>query len=276
MGLSRFGRKSPPKGENEISVMKMVLVGPTGSGKTSLLQTFTTGNFLPNIDRTIGASVVSKLIDSASQKVKLELWDTAGSSSANQFEQLSPIFFRGASIGVIIFDVNDQGAEESVSGLIEYLEMNAPDDMLLSIVGTKVDLIDDVGNRCVQKLRNLSIEKEILFLEATATDEDSAYNLFMALVNYSLEGARKNMFEDEMLLTGGFKTPSAAGAASDIGQSQNQKTPASSDTSTHHPLSHQSQKDTAWGGEGTAADRRMPKQEKDLNEPVETGCCILS
>ena len=60
--------------------VKVVLLGDTGVGKSSLVLRFVTNNFKPYSESTIGASFMSKMIMVDGKPIKFQIWDTAGKS----------------------------------------------------------------------------------------------------------------------------------------------------------------------------------------------------
>ena len=58
--------------------VKVVLLGDTGVGKSSLVLRFVTNNFKPYSESTIGASFMSKMIMVDGKPIKFQIWDTAG------------------------------------------------------------------------------------------------------------------------------------------------------------------------------------------------------
>jgi small GTP-binding protein len=81
---------------------KLVLMGQSGVGKTSIVQYFETQAFDPGTDATIGASFVSREMSTPSGLVNLHIWDTAGQE---RFRSLVPTYVRGACAAVLVFDV---------------------------------------------------------------------------------------------------------------------------------------------------------------------------
>jgi len=160
--------------------LKIILVGPTGSGKTSLLNRYTTGQNLPRTSPTKGASVVSKVVAVDGPPLKMQLWDTAGGA---QYEMLNAIFFKGAAGALVFFDVTSEKSFGQVSPLLDHLAMHAPEDIVVAVVGAKIDLKD---KRIVREetARALASSRSALYFETSVTEGESVDHLFKQLVQH--------------------------------------------------------------------------------------------
>ena len=69
---------SKPAAERAQREVKVVLLGDTGVGKSSLVLRFVTNNYKPYNESTIGASFMSKVIMTNGKQIKFQIWDTAG------------------------------------------------------------------------------------------------------------------------------------------------------------------------------------------------------
>ncbi|KAF9033970.1 P-loop containing nucleoside triphosphate hydrolase protein [Hymenopellis radicata] len=86
--------------------IKVVVIGASGVGKTSLRSQYITSRFSTGYRATIGADFISKTITvpgAEQDQVVLQIWDTAGQE---RFSSLSTAFFRGADAVVMVYDVN--------------------------------------------------------------------------------------------------------------------------------------------------------------------------
>ena len=87
------------------SFVKLVVIGDSGVGKSTLIHFFQKGYFLDNFKPTIGADFANKEIQMEDNKTcVLQIWDTAGQE---RFQSLSSAFYRGADCAVIVYDVTD-------------------------------------------------------------------------------------------------------------------------------------------------------------------------
>ncbi|CAG9580766.1 putative small GTP-binding protein Rab18 [Leishmania major strain Friedlin] len=132
--------------------IKVLLIGDSGVGKSSLLLSFTTGAFDENISSTIGIDFKVKKVDvvdahtGGKTTVNLQLWDTAGQE---RFRTLTSSYYRGAHAVVLVYDVNNP---QSFHGLKKWLdEANSycrrdeaeSSSMAFLLIGNKTDLCPD-------------------------------------------------------------------------------------------------------------------------------------
>ncbi|ETW84456.1 hypothetical protein HETIRDRAFT_313540 [Heterobasidion irregulare TC 32-1] len=117
---------------------KIVVMGNTGVGKTSLLQRYTQNKFDPrNTTSTTGAFFVTKKVYVDGMKVRLQLWDTAGQE---RFRSMAPMYYRGANAALLLYDITSAVSFEDVRGWLEELKKNCSTDLIIYIVGSKADL----------------------------------------------------------------------------------------------------------------------------------------
>ncbi|EAX87909.1 small GTP-binding protein, putative [Trichomonas vaginalis G3] len=139
--------------------VKVVLLGNSGVGKTSLCNQWIDGKFDLSLTSTIGSNFKPKKIKLMHRDVTVSLWDTAGQE---QFKSLVPLYTRAASCAIIVGDVNDESSfEDSYVWQSLVLESNAECPPLILALN-KVDLLRD----------NLQIKMDH-FVEKYCQDYDS-------------------------------------------------------------------------------------------------------
>jgi Ras-related protein Rab-7A len=90
--------------------VKIVAIGDSGVGKTSLIQMFEHSRFTENFKPTIGADFSNKEIKMADGKiVTLQIWDTAGQE---RYQSLGTAFYRGADCAFLVYDITNQNSFE--------------------------------------------------------------------------------------------------------------------------------------------------------------------
>ena len=99
--------------------LKILIIGESGVGKSSLLLRFTDDQFDPDQEATIGVDFKVKVIDNNGNKVKLAIWDTAGQE---RFRTITSSYYRGAHGIIVVYDVTDQ---ESFNNVKQWLQVRA-------------------------------------------------------------------------------------------------------------------------------------------------------
>ena len=128
-------------------------------GKTSLVLRYAKNSFVPaSTHSTVGASFVTKRVldDDSNTTVRLQIWDTAGQE---RFRSISKLYYRGANAGVLCYDITDAQSFEDMGVWLRELTESMGDDIILHIVGTKSDLVQEDPS-----LRKVPFERCIAFV----------------------------------------------------------------------------------------------------------------
>lgn len=128
---------------------KVVIMGDSSIGKTSIVQRFNQETFDYQMDTTIGASFLTKVVQTSSGPVTLNVWDTAGQE---RYRSLIPTYARGANAAIICYDVTATTSFKSVDGWIEELHKFCSEEVPIYIVGNKCDLESVVPNDDAEQL----------------------------------------------------------------------------------------------------------------------------
>ena len=104
---------------------KVVLIGESGVGKTSIISRYMTDKFSATLGSTPGANFTTKTIflKDENQSIKFEIWDTAGQE---KFRSLAKVFYKNAAICILVYDITKkQTFEELQKFWIEEIKANA-------------------------------------------------------------------------------------------------------------------------------------------------------
>lgn len=119
-------------------LVKVLLCGASGAGKTSLMRRFVDGKFSSAMCSTIGVDFALKMVEVRDKMVRLQIWDTAGQE---RFRSITSAYYRGARVIVVVYDVTNRQSFQTVPYWISearrYCPKRAP---IFVIVGTKSDL----------------------------------------------------------------------------------------------------------------------------------------
>ena len=85
-------------------MFKIVIIGSAGTGKTNIATRYILDQFSQVPQATIGVQFLFKVLHINDQKIKVNIWDTAGQQ---RFKALNKFYFKGASGVLIVYDVND-------------------------------------------------------------------------------------------------------------------------------------------------------------------------
>lgn len=130
---------------------KLVILGDSAVGKSSILQRYIKGKFSDSYKVTIGADFLPKTITVDDRAVYLQIWDTAGQE---RFQSLGTSFYRGADGCVLVFDVTKRKTFDSLKKWkAQFIEQkHAPPDFPYLVLGNKIDLPGDhVNDKKVKK-----------------------------------------------------------------------------------------------------------------------------
>ncbi|QLQ78452.1 hypothetical protein HG537_0A06990 [Torulaspora globosa] len=128
-----------------VTDLKLVLLGESSVGKSSIVTRYITGSF-QKTNATIGAAFTTKTLefpgaDGITKKVNLEIWDTAGQE---RYRSMAPMYFRNTDIALVVFDVTKpeslRKAQSWIDELNSYVERDRRDEILIKLVGNKMDL----------------------------------------------------------------------------------------------------------------------------------------
>eukprot|EP01017_Pseudomicrothorax_dubius_P004442 TRINITY_DN10887_c0_g2_i1.p1 TRINITY_DN10887_c0_g2~~TRINITY_DN10887_c0_g2_i1.p1 ORF type:complete len:230 (-),score=43.66 TRINITY_DN10887_c0_g2_i1:36-725(-) len=179
------------QGETE-EMLKIVLLGDAGVGKTSLLNQYTKGKPPSNSQPTIGLEFITKtIVLSDGSKRKVQVWDTAGQE---RYKALTSAHFRKAAGAILVYDVTRRKTFDHILKWHEELTFQAEEDTLVMLIGNKTDISDqDPTMYQVQKKEGSELAKtnNFIFMETTATRTDQVNSAFLTLIERIHENRRK-------------------------------------------------------------------------------------
>ena len=124
----------------DIFPCKIILVGDSGVGKTSII-----GRFLDRFSEkekpTIGAAYSKKLQTIDNYSISFDIWDTAGQE---QFRAVNVIFYKDASICIMVYDITKPESFENIKNFwYKTVKNNADEDIIIGLAGNKIDLFEE-------------------------------------------------------------------------------------------------------------------------------------
>ncbi|XP_022841503.1 ras-related protein RABC1-like [Olea europaea var. sylvestris] len=176
MESSSSSLSSPPEFDY---LFKLLWIGDSGVGKSSLLLSFTSDTF-EDLSPTIGVDFKVKHVTVGGKKLKLAIWDTAGQE---RFRTLTSSYYRGAQGIIMVYDVTRRETFINLSDIwakeIDLYSTNQ--DCIKMLVGNKVDKDSE---RTVSKKEGIDFAREYgcLFIECSAKTRVNVEQCFEELV----------------------------------------------------------------------------------------------
>ncbi|KAK4317720.1 hypothetical protein Pmani_011224 [Petrolisthes manimaculis] len=161
-----------------LTTLKILLIGESGVGKSSLLLRFTEDTFDPEQSATIGVDFKVKTITIQGNSTKLAIWDTAGQE---RFRTLTPSYYRGAQGVILVYDVCKRNSFAKLDMWLNELDTYATrTDIIKMLVGNKIDK----DKREVSREEGIKFARRhtMLFIEASAKTRDGVQCAFEELV----------------------------------------------------------------------------------------------
>jgi len=181
---------------------KVVLIGKSGVGKTSIISRYTTNVFKESLMTTPGANFTTKQVEFPQYKktIKFEIWDTAGQE---RYRSLAKVFYNNASACILVYDITNKDTfDDLINYWVPEIKENTPKDIILALAGNKSDKYDKTE---VSEEEGKSLAKEIksIYMRTSAKLNSSIDELFNAIGNKFLNPDMEitsNLTKEEMIL----------------------------------------------------------------------------
>jgi small GTP-binding protein len=167
---------------------KIVFLGSSGVGKTCIITRATSDEFSYDMPSTVGASFTSKQVHLDDCTAHLQIWDTAGQE---RFRTLAPMFYRGASVGVLVFSLTDRQSLPEVRNWANEIQSHVETTPSFLLVGNKLDLKD---KREVEGLEGEAMAQELNaeYYEVSAQTGFGMEDLVHAIATKAYEKVGRN------------------------------------------------------------------------------------
>lgn len=159
------------------TVVRLLTLGDSGAGKSSLLLRYTTDEFIVEYMPTIGIDFRLKKVEIEGKTVTVQVWDTAGQE---RFRTITHNYYRGAHGIALVYDITKEQSFLNIRKWIQDVNHYAESSVNLVLIGNKCDLED----RAVSTERGQALADEfgIPFYEASAKAGTMVDEAFSALV----------------------------------------------------------------------------------------------
>ncbi|KAI9221993.1 ras family-domain-containing protein [Blastocladiella britannica] len=194
-------------------LIKLLLIGDSGVGKSCLLLRFTDDSFTPSFITTIGIDFKIRTIELDGKRIKLQIWDTAGQE---RFRTITTAYYRGAMGILLIYDVTDERSFNNIRNWIRNIEQHASAGVNKILVGNKCDVSE---KKVISKEQGQELADEfgVKFIETSAKSNIGVEEAFFSLA----KDIKKRLIDSQ-----GAGDAAAGGAAGKVDINGGSATPA--------------------------------------------------
>ena len=125
------------KKKNQKLELKMILLGESGVGKTSIINRYFHDKFESNMTSTLSMSYVDKELTIGNRNIKLNIWDTIGQE---KYRSISKLFLNETKIVLLVYDITNYNSFKELDYWYNLCRESLDNTTILGIAGNKEDL----------------------------------------------------------------------------------------------------------------------------------------
>mmetsp|Transcript_44786 Transcript_44786/g.71642 ORF Transcript_44786/g.71642 Transcript_44786/m.71642 type:complete len:201 (-) Transcript_44786:478-1080(-) len=162
---------------NKTYQFKLVLLGDTSVGKSSIVIRFVKGQFSEYQESTIGAAFLTQTVPVQDCTVKFEIWDTAGQE---RYHSLAPMYYRGAAAAIVVYDITSQESFHRAKSWVKELQRQGNPDVVIALAGNKIDR-EEEREVAAADAKQYADDNSLYFIETSAKTNVNVRELFLAI-----------------------------------------------------------------------------------------------
>eukprot|EP01029_Cantina_marsupialis_P017872 TRINITY_DN402_c0_g1_i1.p1 TRINITY_DN402_c0_g1~~TRINITY_DN402_c0_g1_i1.p1 ORF type:complete len:219 (-),score=47.20 TRINITY_DN402_c0_g1_i1:176-832(-) len=158
---------------------KLVVVGQSGVGKTSIVYSLTHNQFDSKQQPSIGVAFSQKSIQLSKSTVAFDIWDTAGQE---RFRSINSLYYRNAATAVIVYDITNMDSFKTVKEywLKQIKSYCTHRDIILALAGNKSDM-ESTREVSKKEAQEFASENNMIFMETAAPIGSNVQDLFVEI-----------------------------------------------------------------------------------------------
>ena len=164
-------------------VLKLLLLGDSSVGKTSILLKYISNKFDESSISTVGVDYMDKIIDYNKFKIKLQIWDTSGEE---KFRTITKNFYRNADGLLVVFDLTKKESYDHIRSWINEAKENN-DKLKTILIGNKLDLKDE-RIVAIDVAKQFAEKNNLKYIETSAKDGTNINESFQAIIDLLFDG----------------------------------------------------------------------------------------
>jgi len=168
-------------------LLKVIILGDSGVGKTSLMNQYVNKKFNNQYKATIGADFLTKEVMIDDRLVTMQIWDTAGQE---RFQSLGVAFYRGADCCVLVYDVTSPNTFKNLESWRDEFLIQAsprdPENFPFVVIGNKVDLADSRTVTTKKAMQWCQEKNNVPYFETSAKEAVKVEQAFQTIAKNAL------------------------------------------------------------------------------------------
>ena len=158
---------------------KVVLIGESGVGKTSIICQFIDQVFADDRQSTIGGTFSTKIVKwGEGKELRLEIWDTAGQE---RYRSVTNMFYKDATAAILVYDITSKYTYEELKKYwVKQVKETSPKNIILAIIANKADLIEN-EEVDEEEAREFAQKNNALFAVTSAKNNSGINDLFIEI-----------------------------------------------------------------------------------------------
>lgn len=170
--------------EKSLISLKILMLGESGVGKSSLISRFVSNRFNLFQPATVGVDFRSTDIQRGFQRVKVNFYDSAGQE---RFRSVPPIYFRFADAAIFVYDItNDESFKKISYWLEEFHRHDSADTAVKMLIGNKTDRQKERKVTTAEGA-GLAQQSDMIFMETSAATAEQIREAFDAVIEMAVE-----------------------------------------------------------------------------------------
>lgn len=155
-------------------LFKYIIIGDSSVGKSCLMQSFISQPIRNRHDPTVGVEFGAKIIEVNGERVKLQIWDTAGSE---QYRSITRSYYRAAAAALLVYDTTRKESFDHLAEWLEEARINGNPSITVIVVGNKIDLHTqkEISTEVGKKW---AADNSLLFIETSAKNNQGVTEAF--------------------------------------------------------------------------------------------------
>ena len=155
-------------------LLKYIIIGDASVGKSCLMQSFLSQSVRSKHEPTVGVEFGAKVIEVNGERVKLQIWDTAGSE---QYRSITRSYYRAAAAAILVYDVTRRQSFAHLAEWLDEARINGNPNISVIVVGNKIDLHTQ-REISTEEGKKWASDNGLLFIETSAKNSQGVSDTF--------------------------------------------------------------------------------------------------